>query len=233
MRPLAITLLLLAASSTSHARAESSNPDSVPPATVVSPDAAASPGTVTIPSAGTSAEHDLTFRGHRFPKTQTFFIVQTGVIYLLEAEDEPARLTMDLGLMRNLGPSWAVGLNGHLESGDGEGGVGLMLRGRRWLGRDASVDLATGFLSPYSEEAYTNGGNTTSWITQAHLNWGNAVSITVQADRWRDEAGPYPDLYVPPLVSASGTNWYVGGTIGYVPGLLALLGFGTLVAATW
>jgi len=176
-------------------------------------------------------EHGITFRGHRYPETQSFIILQTGMIYLLDADDDPARLTIDLGVMRNLGPNWAVGINGHVESGDGEGGAGVMVRGRRWLGRSASLDVATGFLSPESEESYTNGGNTTSWISQAHLNLGNAVSLMVQMDRWKDEPVPEPSPFAP--VEASGTNWYVGGTVGYLPGVIALLAFGTLVAATW
>ncbi|HET9250553.1 MAG TPA: hypothetical protein VFP58_00380, partial [Candidatus Eisenbacteria bacterium] len=115
---------------------------------------------------GTQKGKDLTFRGYPAPETQMYFLFQTGMIYMVDAEDEPARLTIDAGLMKNLGPSWAVGGNLHLESGDEEGGIGALVRGRRWLSRSVSVDLATGFLSP-TESYPTNGGTETSWITQA------------------------------------------------------------------
>lgn len=173
---------------------------------------------------------DLTFKGYPHPETKWFFLVQTGMIYMLDAEDEPARMILDVGLMRNLGSRWAVGGNAHLEVGDGEGGFGFLGRGRRWLSRSISVDLATGVLIP-DENSGGNGGNTTSWISQAHLNLGNLVSLTAEVDRWTYDYGEDP--FSPALETVSGTNWYLGGSIGYIPGLISFVAFGVLLAATW
>ena len=176
---------------------------------------------------------DVTFRGYPAPETQWFFLLQTGVNYLVDAEDEPARLTIDAGLMKNVGPRWAVGVNAHVESGDGEGGYGALLRGRRWLSRSVSADLATGFLVPEDgSAAYANGGNTTSWITQAGLNLGNVLMVTAQMERWKDEDFSYtPSGYQ--TFTNTGTDWRVGGSFQYLPGVIAFLGFGVLLAATW
>lgn len=160
----------------------------------------------------------VTFRGYPYPETKWFFIMQTGALVPVNTASNPLLLTFDLGVMRNLGPHWAVGVNFHTRYGE-FAGRGLVLRGRRWLDRSISADLAGGFVDPVD-----SGTNTRSWIGQAHLNFGNVGSITFEVERWKHDYSAYPYYSTLPDRVASGTNMRAGGTLGYLPGVGALVG---------
>ena len=170
------------------------------------------------PSVRVRENKAVTFRGYPYPETKWFFIMQTGALVQMNTGSNPAQLTFDLGIMRNLGPHWALGVNFHARYGD-FGGRGVVLRGRRWLDRSISVDLAGGFVDGDDYSV-----NTSSWIGQAHLNFGNVGSITFEVERWEHDYGSYP--YYPSLPDrvATGTNLHAGGTLGYLPGVGALVG---------
>jgi len=190
-----------------------------------------------IPTAGqepkSSKTHEFTMRSHPYPETKMFTIMQFGAMGLTSKERyngaDDFRLTMDLGLMRNLGEHWAVGGSFRLESTEIEDATGFLVRGRRWLSDGTSLDLSTGFLGHG-----TNGPPLdTSWITQAQLNLGNFASLQVEMDRWKLNGMDYDTSGNYGMQTDSGTNWYVGGSVHYLPGLAALIGFAGLVAATW
>ena len=179
----------------------------------------------------------VTFRGYPYPETKSFWLVQSGFLFSTPRHSrEPSpRYVFDLGLMRNLGTKWALGANAHFELASHNGnGTGLVLRGRRWLSREVSVDLATGFLNPQTNaEVEDGGGNTTSWITQANMNFNNVVAISVQANRWKDNYSMQPS---DPSTGSSrvetGTDWYLGGSLQYVPALIALIPLYLVAAAS-
>lgn len=185
--------------------AEPSDPDSVAvtPANVES--------TKTVPS--------FTFRARPYPEAKWFGLLQCGVIIMPEPEDDPFHVTFEAGLMRNVGRRWAAGVSVHAE----DDAAGLMLRGRRWFGRHVSFDLATGYMNP--DRVPPEGGNRTSWLNRAELNLFNVVILVAQTDTWRYDHGEMKHTLTPDLVE-TGTNWYVGGGLQYVPGLV-----GTILAA--
>ena len=197
----------------------------------------ADPAQDSIPAAGQESQptktHEFTMRSHRYPETKMFTIMQFGAMGLTSKERyngaDDFRLTMDLGLMRNLGEHWAVGGSFRLESTEADDATGLLVRGRRWLSDGTSLDLSTGFLSHGSNGPPLD----TSWITQAQLNLGNFASLQVEMDRWKLNGMDYDMSGNYGMQTDSGTNWYVGGSVHYLPGLAALIGFGALVAATW
>jgi hypothetical protein len=104
-----------------------------------------------------------------------------------------------------------------------------MLRGRRWLGKDASLDIATGVLSHGTNGAPLEA----SWVNQAQLNIGNVGSVTVEMQRWKLNGMDYGKNGVYGMQTDSGTQWLVGGSFHYLAGLAAYLGLAALVAATW
>ena len=160
----------------------------------------------------------ITFRGYPSPETKWFFIMQTGALVPVNAVSNPLLLTFDLGVMRNLGPHWAVGVNFHTRYGD-FGGRGVVVRGRRWLDRSISADLTGGFVN-----SIDTGTNSRSWIGQAHLNFGNVGSVTFEVERWKHDYSAYSYYSTVPDPVVSGTNMRAGGTLGYLPGVGALVG---------
>ena len=197
----------------------------------------ADPAQDSIPAASheskSSKTHEFTLRSHRYPETKMFAIMQFGAMGLTSQERyngaDDFRLTMDLGLMRNLGEHWAVGGSFRLESTETDDATGFLVRGRRWLSDGTSLDLSTGFLGHGSNGPPLD----TSWITQAQLNLGNFASLQVEMDRWKLNGMDYDMSGNYGMQTDSGTNWYVGGSVHYLPGLAALIGFAGLVAATW
>jgi hypothetical protein len=181
----------------------------------------------------TNETHEFTLRSHRYPETKMFAIMQFGAMGLTSQERyngaDDFRLTTDLGLMRNLGEHWAVGGSFRLESTETDDATGFLVRGRRWLSDGTSLDLSTGFLGHGSNGSPLD----TSWITQAQLNLGNIASLQVEMDRWKLNGMDYDTSGHYGMLTDSGTNWYVGGSVHYLPGLAALIGFAGLVAVTW
>lgn len=176
--------------------------------------------------------HEFTMRSHRYPETKMYTIMQFGA---LGALSEPyygakeAKLTFDFGAMRNLNKNWALGANFRVESDETDDATGLMLRGRRWLGKDASVDVATGFL-----KHGTNGPPLeNSWVNQAQINIGNIGSVTVEMQTYKLNGMDFDTNGNWGTRTESGTMWLLGGSVHYLPGLAAFIGLGLLTAATW
>ena len=200
---------------------------------VVAPQTAgAESGSAPDPSQAKAKTHAFTMRSHRFPETRMFTIMQFGA---LGATSEPyygakdPKLTVDLGAMRNLDKRWAVGANFRVESDETDDATGFMLRGRRWLGKDASIDIATGILKHGSNGPPLEN----SWVNQAQLNLGNVGSITVEMQRYKLNGMDYGMNGTYGMQKDSGTMWLVGGSFHYLFGLAAYVGLGALVAATW
>jgi hypothetical protein len=173
--------------------------------------------------------HEITFQGHPYPQTRVFTILQIGVLGLLghEPYTDGGKMTLDLGFMANIDEHWALGANFHLEGDESDNGV--LVRGRRWLGRTMSFDVATGFLQ------HGSGGPPleTSWINQAHLNFGNLASFTVEMETWKLNGKDFDQNGYYVMQTGSGTSWYMGGSMNYIPGLVIFAALGILVAATW
>ena len=185
----------------------------------------------------------FTLRGRPYPETKWFAVLQVGAImmpghnadarrrqsggitdgYVTYSDNNPVHGFADVGLMRNLGTRWAVGANIHAE----EDAVGLMLRGRRWLGRSFSLDLATGILDT-GDRIPSAGGNKPSWINQAQLNCFNVLTITAQTDTWRFEQDALGET---PGIVETGTNFYWGAGLQYVPGVVGTILAGIILVS--
>ena len=173
--------------------------------------------------------HEFTFQGYPYPRTRVFTVLQIGALGLLghEPYTDGGKLTLDLGFMANIDEHWALGANFHLEGDDSDNGV--LIRGRRWLGQTMSFDLATGFLQHGSEGPPLE----TSWVNQAHLNFGNMASFVVEMQTWKLNGKDFNESGYYVMQTGSGTSWYMGGSMNYIPGLITFLALGILVAATW
>ena len=188
----------------------------------------------------------FTLRGRPYPETKWFAVLQAGVImmpghdadarrsqpagttdppYVTYSDNNPVHGFADVGAMRNLGTRWAVGANLHAE----EDAIGFMVRGRRWLGRSFSFDLATGYLDT-RDRIPSAGGNKPSWINQAQLNCFNVLTITAQTDTWRYEQEEI-QLGETTRVVESGTNFYWGAGLQYVPGVVGTILAGIIVVS--
>ena len=164
----------------------------------------------------------LTLRGYPYPETKWFFILNPGVLVGIGGDDDVNYVFVDWGVMRNLGPRWAVGANLHSRLDIEEHGI--MLRGRRWWNRSISTDLAAGF----------QGGHPSSvWLAQGHLNLGNIATFTLEMHHWNGVRYSYD--YYPTIMEEdeSRTSWKAGGSLSYIPGLIALaLALGAAMVAT-
>lgn len=176
---------------------------------------------------GPRQPRDLSFLARSYPDARWFVVFQYGMLATID-NDDASRLVLDWGFMRNLGPHWALGVSVHHRLGEA-GGTGVVLRGRRWVSRSISVDLATGPFHPQTSSPYDPGGNIPGWIGQAHLNLG-AASVRLEVERWKDD---YSKGYYPEASDKveTGTRWRMGGTLSHVPGLVALLIITPVVAS--
>ena len=195
----------------------------------------ADPAQDSIPRAGqegSNQTHEFTLRAHRYPDTKMYTIMQFGALGVLGEpyyKAEEVKLTLDFGGMMNLNENWALGASFRVESDGTDDASGLMLRCRRWLGKDASLDIATGLLKHGADGPPLED----SWVNQAQLNIGNAGSVTVEMQTYKmngydfDASGHYGKH------TESGTMWLMGGSLHYLPGLGVLIGLGVLAAANW
>ncbi len=171
--------------------------------------------------------HGFTFLGHPYPHTRIFTVLQIGALGILGNGHDDGIMTFDLGVMGNIDEHWALGVIFHTE-GDEASDSGFLVRGRRWLGETMSIDLATGFVQhdPWPPLE-------TSWVNQAQLNFGNLASFTVEMETWKlnEKDLSQSGYYV--MQAGSGTNWYVGGSLNYLPGVVAFLALGILVLASY
>jgi len=180
--------------------------------------------------------HALCWRGHPAPECRSFLITETALVARLD--DYPfqrgtswAGVTFDLGWMKNVSTTSAVGFSGYALSSDPSQRFGIRARYRRWLSRNTSIDLSPGIL--LSGEDNLIDYDPPGVVAGATLNAGDLVALTVEGEysRFKDYgSGPGP-------VTAQGRSdmtWRAGAKLGSGLGLtggLALVGLTILIVA--
>ena len=181
----------------------------------------------------------LCWSGKPMPECRTFLVTELGVYGRLDEDPTMAAnnalfLSLDLGLMKNISPTTAVGFTAYGGSGDAHARVGVRFRYRRWLSRNTSLDLAPGVIVYGSEDGgYTH--QVPGAILGATWNWRDWVAIGVEVEHSRYEIEGYtPGEFASPQ-KVSDTTWRLGGKLGSAPGVLgtaAVVGFFIYLVST-
>jgi hypothetical protein len=135
-----------------------------------------------------SARGQICFRGKPAPDCKFFGVTEIGLGFRLGDEGglDKGWLASELGLMRNVGPRYAVGGTTYIlyDTGASDFRAGLKLRGRRWLRRDLSLNVSGGLLllsGIYGEELPGYAGH-------IDLNYKDLVAAYVGCDVIRRES---------------------------------------------
>ncbi len=173
------------------------------------------------------------FKGAPAPSCRMFAIVEAGLTYpilqpnFLGSENGPC-LTIDIGLMRNIGKRSALGLTGYFSAHESTVRSGIRARYRHWLGHRLALDI-----SPVGLFAGKAGGDiddfrSTGFISSIALNAGDLMAVTVGlvTERYRygysnPSSAPWKSTH-----SSSGTSLYaglIGGSYVGVVGAMAIV----------
>ena len=169
----------------------------------------------------------LTWRGRPLAETRSFLITEFGVLARIDDNpyivlDPRIAFSFDLGWMKNISESGAVGFSGYALVSDPTTRMGIRARYRRWLSQKTSIDISPGVLlgGEYSGIEYDPPG----FVLGATLNAGDLVALMVDAEYARNL-----DLVhdTPPLQWEKRTDvaWRAGAKFGSGLGLLGAAGF--------
>lgn len=138
----------------------------------------------------------------------------------------------EVGALRNLSRSMAVGAVLRLEADYDRTGIGVGLRGRRWLNNTFSVDGGAGWMFAGDDDRGEFKGG--AFFGEAAINFADHVQVGVSVESWRyarhDYVFGYPYGYLLPetpsysyVIRSSPvreTRLYVGAKTGRYPGIL-------------
>jgi hypothetical protein len=174
----------------------------------------------------------LTWRGRPLAETRSFMITEFGVLgriddYPYIGGDSRIAFSFDLGWMKNISESRAVGFSGYALLSDPTTRMGIRARYRRWLSRKTSIDISPGVLLGGEDSGieYDPPG----FVLGATLNAGDLVALMVDAEYARNR-----DLVhdTPPFQWEERTDvaWRAGAKFGSGLGLLGTAGlFGVIL----
>lgn len=179
----------------------------------------------------------LYHRGSR-REARGFPLFEVGVYGRVNGPDSPydgtsLLMSLDLGAMRNLSPSYSMGATLHFEADDEREGFGLALRGRRWLDNELSLDGTAGWMFAGSDDRGDFRAN--AFYGEASVNLGDHVQLAARIESWKGPAryDAYPDssyfggsIWRPSVVEATPkreTLIHIGAKVGSFPSILALL----------
>ena len=175
----------------------------------------------------------LTWRGRPLAETRSFMVTEFGVLERIDdypyiGGDSRIAFSFDLGWMKNISESGAVGFSGYALISDATTRMGIRARYRRWLSRKTSIDISPGVLLGGEDSGieYDPPG----FILGATLNAGDLVALTVDAEYARNL-----DLVhdTPPIQWEKRTDvaWRAGAKLGSGLGVLGAAGlFGLILA---
>jgi hypothetical protein len=141
-------------------------------------------------------------------------------------------VSTDVGVMKNLSRSLAVGGVLHLEADDDRTGFGIGLRGRRWLNNTFSVDGGAGLMFAGDDDrGHFKSG---AFFGEAAINFGDHLQLAARIESWRFERFVYgyspldsfprlewqPYKYVIGSPAERETLVHVGAKAGRYPGIL-------------
>lgn len=129
-------------------------------------------------------------------------------------DDRNLMTSLDYGVMYNLSRSIAVGGTVHLEVEDDRNGLGLALRGRRWLGNTLSLDGAAGWIFAGDDQRGDFGPH--AIYGEAAINIDDHFQVAARVESWRWRGYDYWALR---SEKQRETLVQVGGRVGVVPGV--------------
>jgi len=179
----------------------------------------------------------LTWRGRPLAETRSFMITEFGVLARIDDNpyiggDPRIAFSFDLGWMKNISESRAVGFSGYALVSDPTTRIGIRARYRRWLSRKTSIDISPGILLGGEDSGieYDPPG----FVLGATLNAGDLVALTVDAEYARnlDLVHAATDtFYVAEWEKRTDVAWRVGAKLGSGLGLLGAAGlFGVILS---
>lgn len=164
------------------------------------------------------------FRGRPQPSCGGFIVLEfTGAVRLNEksgpTDRNQAFLYWSGGYLENIGPSSALGAAFKLTVDSDGHRYGPVLRYRRWLSPNSSIDLAPGLFLGGKDNFV--GLKFPSPTFDVALNYGDRIGLAAGVDALREEGGS--------------TDWqgHAGIRFGTWLAPLATLGLGLLIGATW
>ena len=167
----------------------------------------------------------ISWRGKPLP-IRFFHITEFGYSVRLSQSDAPRyggnrdfHLQWEYGVMKNVKPSWALGITGYYSADDDGSRIAVKLRGRRWLGRNTSIDFGAGpIVRAYSSLI----DNALGLVAGISLNQSDLVSATMTLELipWKEPV--FGGGYTGPAVYREGTETtlYTGIKFGSYPGTI-------------
>lgn len=179
----------------------------------------------------TPKEPSRFLRGYPLPERSRYLVMEAGYYYPLSrakaGRDLTGYGTLQAAYLINLNERYALGPAIQAEYGGSEGRFSAMARGRRWLSRRTSLELALGASIGTGGTADESIRSTSpSLFVQGAFNMSDLMHLTVQAETYSRD---YPSWYVTypgrayPVETERGVQVLVGGKLG---GALGAVGVG-------
>jgi len=188
---------------------------------------------------------DGSLRRRHAPRREdrTFGIFETGYYQQVSGPtsygDDEVMMTTQVGAMRNLSRSLAVGGVLHLQIDDDRFGFGVGARGRRWLSNAFSVDGGAGWL--FAGDDDRGEFKTGAFFGEAAINFSDHLQLAARIESWRfarrdylyfygdstvsgylvPRSQPYDDVVKYP--ARRETRVHIGAKAGRYPGVLLVV----------
>lgn len=195
---------------------------------------------------GASAQEQVgCFRGKALPECRSFWIVEMqgliplvqntrtvtsgggGYEYVYREKAFDNQVEWNVGHMVNVGEKWAVGGVITVGTGGTDPLTGIRVRGRRWLGKDLSLEMEAGVLS--SDAAWDAPRVFNGWTSDLRLNIRDQGSFFLRYDGVSVPAQSYPyNNHFDPGAVHHGLS--LGASAGSVPALVGTGAVGVLYA---
>jgi len=156
----------------------------------------------------------ICFRGRPLPKCRSFLLTELSYSHRFDAQPNNSYssssanyyFTWEIGWMKNLKGSSALGATLFLGADDDGARFGLKTRYRRWLNRTTSLDLSPGILLLGSNNQFEP--SFPGFTGHAGLNFGDWFALIIQVEAiYLDTVG-------------TDVGWYGGFKLGSYPGLI-------------
>ena len=167
---------------------------------------------------------EFCFKGAPAPSCRMFAIVEAGLTYPISQpdfignENRPC-LTIDIGLMRNVGKRSALGLTGYFSAHESTVRQGIRVRYRHWLGHRLALDISP--VGLFAGKAENIDRRSTGFISSVALNVNDLMAVTVGLVAERYSSDYYDNSSSKwKSVHSSGTSLYAGLTGGTYAGIV-------------
>ncbi|MGH7680558.1 MAG: hypothetical protein ACRENN_01060, partial [Candidatus Eiseniibacteriota bacterium] len=167
-------------------------------------------------------------RGKPSPERDWFPVLQAGTLVRLDRQEDRklestsgGSLAMDLGAMKNIGSTMALGASAYFAGDPDQTRYGAKLRFRRWLSRSLAIDVAPGIILPGIGEDSYHQYNDPGFVGELSLGVGDWGFLTGQVESRKATArnnyafssDGYP-RFIPVPREETETRWYLGVKLG-------------------